>query len=202
MVSSSTSELKSKFRKGIISGTVFLCTLLWCRGWRRASSCRVRNSLSKILEKVYLRYSKSSWRILQEFIGCIPKSWSGKVATVLIGRKDSWGWHAHSRGRSSGKGAVALEGQSHTAAGTAGIDLEHTWLTMSESGRSLQREATVKAGDGRSSFHSVKLDGNGPAASPKYQVKWLDHWADSTYKQRHWRWVCSTITGSMMQKLE
>ncbi len=45
---------------------------------------RAQNSLSKILDKVHLRYSKSSWRILQEFITCIPQGSPGKTATVLV----------------------------------------------------------------------------------------------------------------------
>ncbi len=41
--------------------------------------------LSKILEKVDLRYSESLWRVLQEFIACNSQGASGKTATVLVG---------------------------------------------------------------------------------------------------------------------
>ncbi len=46
---------------------------------------KFQNSLSKILEKVHLRYFRNSWWILQEFVVCIPKSSSGRTATVLVG---------------------------------------------------------------------------------------------------------------------
>ena len=48
------------------------CVLHLQAGKTKACS-RVQNSLSKILEKVHLHYSESSWRILQEFIVCIPE---------------------------------------------------------------------------------------------------------------------------------
>ncbi len=48
------------------------CVLRFHVGKTKASS-RVQNSLSKILAKVHLRYSESSWRILQKFIMCIPE---------------------------------------------------------------------------------------------------------------------------------
>ena len=43
------------------------CVLRLHTGKAKASS-RVQNSLSKTLEKVHLRYSKSSWRILHKFV--------------------------------------------------------------------------------------------------------------------------------------
>ena len=136
------------------------CVLHLHAGKTKASS-RVQNSLSKILEKVHLRYSKSSWRILQEFFACIRRNSSGRTASVLVGKNILRDVTARGRERSSGW--AAPESQSHTAAGTAGVDPGFTWTVLY--GRvagvceSRQWEELVLSG--------TESGGSGPAAHPK-----------------------------------